>query len=111
MQPQVVQIHSTLYDFLYAIYPELKFWCSAGGVLWLLFRGVTWIKTIKTNDLHHIHETVSSTKAQLEKQTEVLGTQLEKQTSALVGELRELRADFRALRGCQLNLANLDKLK
>jgi len=85
MQPSNVQdIHSTLYNFFYTLYPELKFWCSAGGVLWLLFKGVSWIKAIKTNDLHHIHETVVST-----------GQQLEKQTGAIVDELRELRKELR----------------
>ena len=84
MQPQIAEVHSTIYNFFYTLYPELKFWISAGGALWLLFKGVAWIKTIKTNDLTHIHETINATSKQMDKQT-----------SAIVLELRELRTELR----------------
>jgi hypothetical protein len=92
MQPQIVQVHSTLYDFFYTIYPELKFWGSAGFALWLLFQGVNWIKQIKTNDLAHIHETVVAGKEQAEKQTEAIVTELRELRSELRDDLRSLSA-------------------
>jgi hypothetical protein len=69
----------------YTLYEESKFWSALIGGLWLAFRGINWIRAIRTNDLHHIQLGVNELK-----------TGLEKQTAEIVTELRELRDDFRA---------------
>lgn len=73
------------------IYNESKFWLAFGGALWSVFKGVAWIRAIKTNDLHHIQLSLN------ENSDLVRGvrTELVQQTSALVTEFRELRQDIR----------------
>lgn len=66
------------------LYEESKFWLALGGGLWSVFKGINWVKAIRTNDLHHIQLGVNDLK-----------TGLETQTTAVVNELREMRNDFR----------------
>lgn len=68
------------------VYDESKFWIALCGGLWSVFKGINWIKTIRTNDLHHIQLGVNDLK-----------TSLDSQTHSIVTELRELRNDFRTL--------------
>ena len=76
-------------------YNELKFWLPAIGFSWAVFKAYTWIRSIKTNDLHHLQLGIEELNQKIDKQTEVLKTEINSQTTSLVGELRELRADFR----------------
>jgi hypothetical protein len=74
------------------IYPEAKFWSSLVGGLWLVFKGLTWVKEIKTKDLAAIKEGVAEVKNGLNN----IHNEMKGQTVSIVDELRELRADFRA---------------
>ena len=74
------------------IYFELKFWlpvATAVGLLWKVFQGVNWLKSLKTE--------VLDVKAQLASQTATLQSQLAQQTNAIVSELKESRQDIRML--------------
>jgi hypothetical protein len=77
MQIDTMQLVHMLYD-------ESKFWLALGGFFWSLFKGISWIKAIRTNDLHHIQLGVNEINASLTKQTD-----------SLLRELGELRNDFR----------------
>lgn len=72
------------YHLLQYVYNESKFWLAFGGALWSAFKAITWVKSIKTNDLHHIQGSLDS-----------LHGELGQQTDAIVNELRELRQDIR----------------
>jgi sulfite exporter TauE/SafE len=71
-------------NLFHQVYPEVKFWASIVAGLWMIFKGVNWVKAIRENDLVHIQAGVDSIK-----------TELAEQTKELVRELSELRADFR----------------
>lgn len=73
------------------VYNESKFWLAFGGALWSVFKGVAWIRSIKTNDLHHIQLSLN------ENSDLVRGVRsdLKDQTTSLVNEFRELRQDIR----------------
>lgn len=65
------------------LYSELKFWIpliTAGGFLWKAFQGISWLKDLK-KDLDGLKSGLES--------------QLAQQTNAIVGELKEIRQDFR----------------
>lgn len=73
-----------------SIYQELKFWLpliTAGGFLWKVFQGVNWLKGLKSD--------VLDVKAKMEAQTSTFTSQIAQQTNAIVGELKEIRQDFR----------------
>lgn len=91
------------------LYHEIKFWSPvvAGG--WAVFKavdhlkdGLIGIKQIRENDLTHLHAEVTALKEAMEdgfkEQTQIISTGLKDQTSAVVNELRELRADIRSIR-------------
>lgn len=78
------EMNSELYAAWIRFYPEFKFWGTFGGILWTLFKGVGWIKSIRTNDLASIQNSVVS-----------MENGLEKQTLCIVGELKELRTELR----------------
>lgn len=67
------------------IYNESKFWIALAGGLWSVFKGIDWIKSIRTNDLHHIQLGVDN-----------LGVKIDGQTRDIVNELKEMRQDIRA---------------
>jgi len=79
-----------IYNFLKSMYPELKFWGAIGGFFFAVQKGLTWLKTIKTNDLHHIQQSI-----------DLANVGMKEQTASIVGEFKELRKelhdDFRAL--------------
>lgn len=97
IDPQITEIHSAIYNFFYSLYPELKFWAAFGFVIIAGYKGFQWLKSIKTNDLFHIHESVKALESSMQLQTKTLQEALEKQTNTFVGEVKELRADFRGL--------------
>ena len=73
------------------IYPEVRWWCSVGGVFFVLYKAVDWIKSIKTNDLANVQVGVVDIKDSLDKvHDEVKG-----QTTAVCTELKEMRQEFR----------------
>lgn len=73
------------------IYNESKFWVAFGGALWSVFKGVQWVKSIKTNDLHHIQLGLDENSALVKG----VRDELKDQTNAVVNELREMRQDIR----------------
>ena len=75
-----------LHDIWVAFYPEFKFWGMMGGILWTIYKGVAWVKEIKTNDLQHINQGIMD-----------MENGMKEQTKAIVDELKEIRSDFRAL--------------
>ena len=79
-------------DFLKELYPELKFWSQLCGGIWLVFKGLQWVKDIKVKDLAEIKTSVNDVKTGLSE----IHTEMKEQTNSIVGELKELRADFRA---------------
>lgn len=66
------------------VYTEIKYWLTAGSVVWTIMKIMNWVKKIKETDLVNIQSGVST-----------LNHELVKQTSAIVNELKEMRADFR----------------
>lgn len=78
MQTNSIQLAQTIYN-------EGKFWAALGGALWSVFKAIAWVRSIKENDLHHLQTGVNDMKDGLNRQTELV-----------VGELKELRADFRS---------------
>lgn len=76
---------------LHQLYPEVKFWLSVGGIFWMAFKGFTWVKAIRDNDLPQIQTGLDDVK----KGMESVYTELKTQTSAVVSELQNLRLDFR----------------
>lgn len=80
---------------MYNLYPEIKFWCSAGTALIMLYKCYQWVKTIKTSDLVNINNAVTSLETSTKDQTITLKTEMQEQTKSFVDELKELRADVR----------------
>ena len=76
--PEVMPVLQTLYT-------EGKFWMALISSLWLVFKGITWIKEIRTNDLVHIQAGVTD-----------LHGEMKQQTTSIVNELSELRGDIRS---------------
>lgn len=103
-QPLIQVPGNTIYELIAKFYPELKFWGSIGGVFWLLFKGVQWLKTIKTNDLEHIHQGIEQMGTDLKAQTIMLVETQKENSTAIIGELKELRADMRSLTGTIINI-------
>lgn len=89
-------MQSNILPYLEQLYAESKFWLTLGGLLWAVFKGLNWVKELKTNDLAHLKTSVDGLKTELNFQTEALNKGFEKQTQSLVGELKELRQDFRS---------------
>jgi hypothetical protein len=86
------------FSVFHSVYPELKFWASVVGGLWMVFRGINWLKSIKDNDLVHIQLGVNEIKSELKEQT-----------SAVCKELSDLRCDFRTYVAPQLIAAKRRK--
>lgn len=72
-----------IYNFVKSIYPEIKFWGSIGGVFFAISKAINWLKTLKTNDLHHIQLGIDE-----------IGKQMKVQSDTVVDELKELRAEL-----------------
>lgn len=75
-----------------SLYNESKFWIALCGLMWSAFKGVAWIRALKENDLHHLQLGVNDVKTGIGE----VKTGLDRQTDAVVNEIKELRADFRA---------------
>lgn len=69
---------------LQVVYEEAKYWTFFAGIIWGIYKGLDWLKRLKTNDLHHIQLGVNDMKSELQTQT-----------TAIVNELKELRSDFK----------------
>jgi hypothetical protein len=85
-----MQVDPAAADMAARIYQDLKFWIpliTAGGLLLKCFQGVNWLKSLKTD--------MAKVEGQLKEQTSTLQSQLAQQTNAIVGELKEIRQDFR----------------
>lgn len=66
------------------VYTEIKYWLTVAAAVWPIFKIVSWVKKIKETDIVNLQTGVST-----------LNHELVKQTSAIVNELKEMRADFR----------------
>lgn len=84
-------IHMDGFQLAKWIYAEGKFWLGFATALWYVFRAWNWVKAIKTNDLHHIQGSLDELHKKVGDQTK----EISGQTTAIVGELSELRNDFR----------------
>jgi hypothetical protein len=77
-------------QYLPILYNEFKFWSAVSGAFWLVFKGVTWVKEIRTNDLVHIQAGVDSLKKEISDQTGSIVKSMVDNTQ----ELKELRRDL-----------------
>lgn len=96
-----MQVPSSL---LPELYNEVKYWLPAITLVWGVYGIVHWFKSIKNNDLHHIQLSINEFNQKLDTQTVVLKDEINKQTSSIVGELKELRQDFREGYGKRLTI-------
>jgi hypothetical protein len=89
--------NNILFDFANTLYPELKFWGFYGGILWAAFKAVSWLKAIKTNDLHHIQLGIDRIGTDIVQ----LGTQfhsaVDRQSEMVVKSFESLRGDIQSL--------------
>jgi hypothetical protein len=104
---------NSLHDFIASpLYTEGKFWVSACGVVWAISqmssRVMNWFKDVKEVVLTKLQTSIDKLSVELRDQTTQMRTDAEKhtstivngfkeQTTAVVGELREQRADLRML--------------
>ena len=72
------------------IYEEAKIWVFIATTALSLYKCFSWVVKLRT-DLSDVKDAVHS-------QTTEFRIYVEKQTNAIVGELKELRADLRVLR-------------
>lgn len=72
---------------LQQLYNEGKFWIAIVGFLWAIFRGVSWVKSIKTNDLAHLKTGMEDVKTELKTQTNSIVDAVKDNTN----EMKELR--------------------
>lgn len=77
------------------VYSEIKYWLSIGAVVWTIMKIMHWVKKIKETDLVNIQSSVSAVSNEINSGLTTLNAELVKQTSAIVNELKEMRADFR----------------
>jgi hypothetical protein len=92
------------------VYQELKFWLpliTAGGFLWKVFQGVNWLKLLKTD----IKTDIIKVETKVSEQTSAIQSQLAQQTNAIVGELKEIRQDFRMAMSPPPRLASASQKK
>jgi hypothetical protein len=80
------------------IYEEAKLWFFIAGSLWTVYKCLSWVLEIRTEDFKKVHANLADIKSSVHDQTETLKMNLERQTNAIVSELKELRADLRVLR-------------
>jgi hypothetical protein len=115
---------SSIHDFVSSpLYTEGKFWVSAGGLLWALSqasnRVMNWFREVKEVVLHKLQTSIDKVGTDLSTQTVQMSNNSKDQleaisrgfegnafhivegfknnTNAIVGELREQRADLRML--------------
>lgn len=77
------------------IYDQFKAWVFIGGVFFGIFKGLNWIKTLRTNDLVHIQLGVEELKKEMITQTVSFVGSMDKNTS----EIKELRGDMKLIIG------------
>ncbi len=70
---------------------DYKFWITIAGMIASGYKAFQWIKEIRTKDLVAVHQGIQEIKTGLNS----LGMKLDSQTNSVVGELKELRNDFR----------------
>lgn len=103
LQPNNIQdIHSTIYNLLYTLYPELKFWGFMGAVVFAMFRYgkrvIDWAEDVKDNHLTHIQNSLADVSNTLIQQPKIFNAIMEKQSELIVDELKELRQDIRSIK-------------
>ncbi len=80
------------------LYAESKLWLMLISFAYGCFKAFTWVKGIRTHDFKTLNESMVQLKEVVSHQTDRMQHDLSVQTGAIVGELRELRADLRGLR-------------
>lgn len=70
---------------------DYKFWLIVITIITAGYKAYDWVKQIRTRDLPDIHGEIKNLKTGLDS----LGTKLDAQTTSVVGELKEMRSDFR----------------
>lgn len=81
---------------LQSLATDYKFVITLLAALGLAYRAFDWIKQIRTKDLIEIHSGIKDLKVELKSGMDNLSNKLDTQTTSVVGELKELRSDFRA---------------
>jgi hypothetical protein len=80
-----------------AIASDVKFWATLIGFLIAGYKAFDWVKQIRTKDLSEIHTGLNQLRTEFKTGVDGLSAKVDSQTSAIVGELRELRSDFRTV--------------
>lgn len=70
---------------------DYKFWMTLTAVVIAGYKAYDWVKQIRTKDIPSIHSEIAKLSAGLD----TLGNKLDTQTTSVVGELKEMRSDFR----------------
>lgn len=91
----LLQEVSTFPPYVAKLYVEAKYWLAIGGFFFGLFKGVSWVKSIKTNDLAHIQVGVEELNKKVVEQTSSFVQAMEKNTK----EITELRGDMKLIIG------------
>lgn len=86
--------------YVVKIYTEGKFWLAIGAFFFAIFNGLSWIKSIKTNDLAHIQTGVEDLKKEMTTQTNSFVQAMEKNTK----EITELRGDMKLIIGSLMTI-------
>lgn len=70
---------------------DFKFWTTLGACVVAVYKAYDWVKQIRTKDIPEMHSEIKK----LSVSIDVLGSKLDAQTTSVVGELKEMRSDFR----------------
>lgn len=77
------------------LYEEAKYWSSFIGALWVVFKGLRWVKDIRDKDLKGIDSNVVSLKNEVQQQTSLMCGSFDKLNSTMDRGIENLRSDFR----------------
>lgn len=72
------------FHILQSVAEQGKFWVGLATAIIAGYKGFEWVKQIRTKDLKEIHDGIKS-----------MSGKIDTQTASVVGELKEMRADFR----------------
>jgi hypothetical protein len=93
---------------LTGLYEVIKFWVPLITGAWAVFTGATWVKNkfvIMSDTVQVVNNNLTELKHEVVEQTNKFVNVVNNQTTAYVGEIKELRSDFRSFIAPQI-LAN-----
>lgn len=77
------------------IYGLLKIWIPILGGAWGIFKVINWVKDIRNKDLIELKCSVDELKVEFGTKVDSLKEEVKVQTTEIVGQLKEMRSDFR----------------